>query len=108
MRRGKCLVQVQVYYIKAHVSRAHDSHDRIQVRAVIVTQPACLMDNPCYLQDILIKQSNCIGVGQHKSCRVLPNRRPQLLQIHTPVFPGRYADYFITAHGRAGRVGAVG
>ena len=67
-----------------------------------------------YLQDI--KDSGCefrvvklcIGVGQHKSCRVLPNRRPQLLQIHTPVFPGRYADYFITAHGRAGRVGAVG
>ena len=106
--RGKCLVQIQMHHVKSHVSGPHNAHDGVQVGSVVVAEPARLVHDLGDFQNIFVKQTHRVGVGQHKSGRVLANCLTQLIQVHAAVLPGWDADHLVAAHGGAGRVGAVG
>ena len=108
VRRGKCLVKVQVDYVKSHISRSHDAHDRVEVGSVVIAQPSRLMDNAGNLQDVFVKEPYCVGIGQHQTCRVLPHCLLKLIQIHASVLPGGNADNAVAGHGGAGGIGAMG
>ena len=108
VRRGKCLVQVQVHHVKAHVARTCDAHDGIQVGAVVIVQPARLVYDAGDLQDLRVEESHRVGVGQHQAGSILPDGRLQGLQVHESVGVGGDADHLEARHGGAGRVRPVG
>ena len=78
-------MQIQMDHIESHVSRTYDSHNRIQISAVIVAQPAAIMHDTGNLQYILVKESYRIGVRQHQSCNVIPCRLLQFFNVHAPL-----------------------
>ncbi len=83
VRAGECLVQVEVYGIEAHVPRSYFCHDRIQVGAIIVEFAACFVYDVADFKDVLLEESECVRVGQHNGCRVIPDqgiRQPLHLQ----------------------------
>ena len=95
-------------YVKSHISRPHNAHDRVEVGSVVIAQPSPIVDNAGNLQDILVKEPYRVWIGQHQSCRVLPHCLLKLIQIHTSVLPGGDADNAVAGHGGAGGIGAVG
>ena len=101
-------MKVQVNHVKAHITRPHCAHDRVQVRPVIIAQSAALVYDICDLQDIFVKQAHCVGVGQHQARHIGPGCLPQLLNVHAALCVGRNSHHRVACHGRAGRVGAVG
>ena len=106
--RGECLVQVDVNAVESHVAGAYNAHDSIQVRAVVVAQAACLVDDAGDLCDVLIEESYCVRVCQHQSGCVVADRCLQRFQVNASVLCGRNAYDLKSAHGCAGGVGAVG
>ena len=60
-------MQVHVDAVEAHITGTDMTHDSVQVRAVVVTQAAGLMDQPRNFQDILVENADGIGVRQHKT-----------------------------------------
>ena len=45
MRCGKGFMQIEMHHIEAHIAGAHDPHDGVKVGAVLVVQPAGLMND---------------------------------------------------------------
>ena len=77
VRGGKRLVQVEVHHVKTHVAGAHHAHDRVEVRAVVITKTARLVHDARNFQYIFVKQPNRVRVGEHQARRVRPDRRAQ-------------------------------
>ena len=78
---GGChgLVEVHVEDVKAHVPRTCHTHDGIEVGAVVVAKATCLMDDGGDFFDILIKNTQGIGVGEHETSGVLTHSLTQSL-----------------------------
>ena len=106
--RGEGLVQVHVDAVKAHIAGAHHAHDGVEVGAVVVAQAACLVDEAGDLQDVLIKDTHGVGVGQHQTGGILAQGGPEGVQIHAAVRAGGDVHHVVAAHGGGGGVGAVG
>ena len=66
------------------------------------------MDDLRDLQDMLLKDAQGVGVGEHEAGGVRPRSGAQGLHIHTPVGGGGDVYHRVPHHGRRGRVGAVG
>lgn len=105
---GEGLVQIEVNDVKAHVAGTDHAHHRIEVRSIIITQTAGFVNNLCDIQNIFIKDTNGVGVGEHQSGGVRPHRCPQGLHIHAAVRAGGDVDDLKAGHHRRGGVGAVG
>ena len=56
MRGGEGLVQVEVHDVDAEVAGPGDAEDGVEVRAVVVDQPARLVDGRDDLLDVLVPQ----------------------------------------------------
>ena len=100
-------MQVEMDHVKAHIARTHHPHDRIQVCAVVVVQPASVVDDPGDLKDILVKDADCVRIGEHQARGVLTDRCTQLFQIDTAFAVRGDADHLVPDHRRARRVGSV-
>ena len=83
VRRREGFVQVHMDHVKAHVAGTGDAHDRVQIGTVIIAQASCLVDDSRDLQNIRVKKSHCIGIGQHQSGGIFTDRCFQGFQIHT-------------------------
>ena len=85
VRRGERLVQVQVDAVKAHVAGAHNAHDGVQIRAVIVAQAARLVDKTRDLQNVFVKNADGVRVRQHQSGGVVAEHGLERLEIDAAV-----------------------
>ncbi len=83
MRRGKCLVQVDVHRINAQVARPHAAHDGVEVRPVAIEIAARRMDQVGNLADVGFEQAARVRIGQHDAGNVV--RMLQFLAQHVHV-----------------------
>ena len=65
VRDGEGLVQVEVHQVEAQVARADDAEQGVQIRAVAIHQAAAAMHQLNHLFDVLIKETQCVRVGEH-------------------------------------------
>lgn len=107
VRRGERLVQIQMDAVKAHVAGAHDAHDGVQIRAVIVAQAARLVDKTRDLQNVFVKNADGVWVCQHQAGGVVAEHGLERLEIDAAVRRGRDVHNLIAAHGSCSRVRAM-
>ena len=65
MRRREGLVQVDMHYVKSHITRATGAEHRVQISTVIVHQTTCIMHHLGYLWDVGLKEAKGIRIGHH-------------------------------------------
>ena len=70
VRGRERLVQVEVHDVEAHVAGAHDTEDRVQVRAVVVEQAADLVDGRGDRVDLLFEEPERVRVREHDARHV--------------------------------------
>ena len=73
--RGKGLVEVQVQDVHADLARPHDAQDGVHVGPVAVDETAPVVDDPGDLADVLLEETQGVGVGDHD---------PRRLVVHQP------------------------
>lgn len=108
VRRGKGLMQIQVDAVKAHVARTNDAHDGVQIRAVIIAQTARVVDDLRDFEDVLVENTDRIGVREHQSRRLRPDGGAERREIDAAVCAGRDIDHVEACHDGRGRIRAVG
>ena len=108
VRGGEGLVQVEVHDVDAEVAGPGDAEDGVEVGAVVVDQPARLVDGRDDLLDVLVPEAERVRVGDHQPGGVGADRRAQRVEIAVAARIGRDGDHLEAGHHRRGRVGAVG
>ncbi len=107
VRLRERLVQVEVDDVEARVARAHDAHDGVQVRAVVVERGAHVVDDPGDLLDVAVEQPERVRVREHQAGHVLGGLLAQVVEVHPAVRVGAHLDHLVAGHGDRGRVGPV-
>ena len=74
MGGGEGFVQVEMHHIKAHIAGAYLAHDGVEVGAVIIAKAAGVLDDLGDLQNVLIENTQSVGVGQHQAGGVFAHR----------------------------------
>ena len=108
VRRGECLVQVQVHDVEPHVTGAHLAEKGVHVGPVIVEQPTASVDK---LRDFLhvgLEKPEGVRIGHHDPGYSVIQQAFKGLHIYGPVFKGTNLDDRQPADSRACGVGAVG
>ena len=67
MRRAERFVQIKMHNIEPHVARPRQAQNRIGIGAVIIYEPAGVMDDFGHFTDIFFEQSQRAGIRQHQS-----------------------------------------
>lgn len=101
-------MQVQVDTVKSHVPGTHLAHHRVEIGAVVVAQAAGVVDNLGNLQNVGVKKTHRIGVGEHQASGIRSHRLAQGVQIHSARLVGGNGDYLESRHGGRGGIGAMG
>ena len=94
--------------VEAHVARAADAHDRVQVGAVVVERRADAVDDLGDLLDLGLEQPERRGVGQHQAGDVLVGLGAQVVEVDVAVLVGSDLDDLVAGHRHGRRVGPVG
>ena len=97
--------------VEAHVARPRVAHHRVEVGAVVVERPARRVDQAGDLGDVLVEETERVGVGQHQAGDLVGVRvdlRPQVVHLDPAALVGRDLDRLVAGHRDRGRVGAVG
>ncbi len=108
VRLRERLVQVEVHDVEAHVARAADAHDRVQVRAVVVERGAGVVDDAGDLLDVGVEEAERVGVGEHQAGDAVVGQPPQVLEVDAAVGRGADLHDLVARHRHRRRVGAVG
>jgi hypothetical protein len=95
--RGERLVQIHMDDVEAHVARADHPEDGIQVGAVVVQEPADLVEGGGDLGDVLLEQAEGVRIGQHDAGHVLVEHRPQCRHVDTSPGIARDGDHLVAA-----------
>ena len=74
-----------MHHIKAHVAGAGDAEKGVHVGSIHVEQAAVVVHHFSHLLNILFKEADGIGVGQHQRCHITIKLALQILQIGAPV-----------------------
>ena len=94
--------------VKAHVAGTDDAHHGVEVRAVVIAQTAGLVHDFGDLKNVLVKDADRIGVGEHETRRVGTDRSTQRVKVDAAVAAGGDIYDLEAAHGSRCRVRAVG
>ena len=94
--------------VEAHVARADDAHDGVEVRAVVVAQSARVVDDLRDLQNVLIEDADRVRIREHQSRRVGADGGTQRVEIDAAIRAGGDVHHLIAAHGGGGGVRSVG
>ena len=107
MRLRERLVQIEVDDVEPEVAGPRDSANRVQIRAVVVHQRACAVEDPRDLFDSLVEEPERRWVRQHQARRARADLRAQLLEVDVAAAIGADVDELVTGHRDAGRTGPV-
>ena len=107
VRSRECLMEIQMKYIKAHISRTDDTHERVHVGTVIIKQSAAVMNQGSNFLDILLEQSECIRIGHHDAGDGVIEKRLKVLDIHQAIVLRLHLNDFETADSSRSRIGSV-
>ena len=108
MRAAEGLVRVVVHHVRAKIARPRDPQDGVHVRAVQIDQPASLMHQFGNLRNLLVKDSQRAGIGDHEHGNLVIQLRLQILHVHKSRGIAADGDKLEPRHPRAGGIGAVG
>ena len=67
MRRGECLVQVDVHHIEAHIARTTGTQHGVEVSTIVVHQTTTVVNKLCNLRDAGLEKAKRVGIGHHHS-----------------------------------------
>ena len=107
VRLRERLVQVDVDDVEAHVARARDAADGVQVRAVVVHERADRVEDARDLLDVLVEQAERRRVRDHQPRGVLVDLAAQVLDVDVPARVGLDRRDLVAGHRHRGRVRAV-
>jgi hypothetical protein len=105
---GEGLVQVVVDDVEAHVARARDAHDRVEVRPVVVEGRPDAVHDRGDLLDVAVEEPERARVREHEAGDLVVGLRPEVVDVDAAV--GVRADLhdLVARHGHRGRVRPVG
>jgi hypothetical protein len=107
MRRGECLVQVDVHGIDAQIAGADAPHNGVEVRAVAIDIATGRMHRVRNFAHIPLEKTAGVGIGNHDARNIGTKARLQRSQIHAAFrCRGNILDR-ITCKGRRRRIGAM-
>ncbi len=107
MRRGECLVKIDMHHVKAHVARTSYAKHRIEIRTVIIHQRTRLMHHLGYLLHAMLEHAGRIGVGHHHGRHRIVKQRTQGLYVNRAVREALHLHHFQTGHCSRRRVCAM-
>ena len=107
MRSGERLVQVDVHDVKSQVARTALAQHWVEVGTVVVHQAASLVHELGNLGDVVLKDTQSVGVGHHHAGDVLIEKRFQVLNIDSTIGTALNNHYLKATHGSTGGVGAM-
>ena len=67
---GEGLVQVHVDDVKAHVAGSNYTQDGVQVRSVVIKQPADFVNGGSDLSNVFFEETSRVRIGQHDARHV--------------------------------------
>ena len=100
-------MQVHVDHVEAHVTGPDLAEDRVQIGAIVVQQPAGLVDQASDLGDATLEHADRRRVGQHDAGGLWTQHLFQRLDIDVTVVQRRDLTHRVATHHCGGRVGAV-
>ena len=107
MRRRKCLVQIHVNDIELHITRPNFSENSVQISAVVIQQPASIVNKIGNLLDTAFEHSQSRRIRQHDAGRFRTNRRFECIEVDIAFRSCRHFPDNASAHCRCGRIGSV-
>ena len=97
---SECLVQIDVDRVEAHVAGFDAADNRVQVRAVVVEQPAGPMDDALNLDNVTLEYAQRRRVGQHQPGGLRTDCGSQCRDVNIAIGIGGDFAHAITAHHR--------
>ena len=106
--RRERLVGVDVDDVEAHVAGSAPAHDRVEVRAVVVHEPADVVDDRRDPSDVLLEQTEGVRVREHQTGDVLVDEAGERIDVDQSTLRGGHGHRPVPTEPSARRVGAVG
>ena len=100
-------MQVHVDDVEAHVTGPDLAEDRVQIGAIVVQQPAGLVDQARNLGDATLEHADRGWVGQHDACGLWTQCLFQRLDVDVAIIQCWNLAHRVATHHCGGRVGAV-
>ena len=107
VRLRERLVEVVVDDVEAHVARARDPDDGVQVRAVVVEERARVVEDPRDVLDALVEEAERRGVREHEPGRPLVHLAAEVVEVEVPARVGLDLLELVAGHRHARRVRPV-
>ena len=108
VRRGEGLVQIDVEDIRSEVSRPCNPHQGVEVGSIHVDQPSPFVHDPGNAHDVLLEDSQRVGVGQHQGRDLVVHGTVQPVEIDASTVVRFQGLNLVAGNDRAGGVGSVG
>lgn len=108
VRRGECLVKVDVHDVEAHVAGTHLAEKRVEVGPVVIEESAGVVHELGDLDNLGLEHADRVGVGHHDACHGVVEQRLEVFDVDRPI--GTRLDFhnLQTAHHCGGGVRAMG
>ena len=108
VRRGECLVQIEVHAVDAQIPRPDPPDNGVEVGPIAVDIAAGGVDGIRHVLHVALEQAAGVGIGDHDGGDVVVDPVLERRQIHPARLVRRDGLHRIAAHMRARRIGAVG
>ena len=97
-----------MHHIDAQITGADNAQQGVHVGTIAIDQSAGIMDDLDCFHDLLFKETEGIGVGDHQASQGVVCLGFDGFKVNIPVTIGGDFDDLEAAHGGTGRVCAVG
>ena len=87
--------------VEAHVARARDPDDSVQVRAVVVEERAGLVEDPRDVLDALVEEAERRGVREHETGRPLVHLPAEVVEVEVAARVGADPLELVAGHRHA-------
>ena len=107
VRRREGFVQIHVNDVETHVARANLAENGVQIRAVVVQEPARVVNDARDLLDSVLEHAQGGRIGEHDRGRFMAYRRLQRVDVDIAVPIARNLGDAAAAHRGGGGIRAV-
>ena len=75
-------MQIEVQYIDSEIARPADSEQSVEIRSVHIEQAATCMHDAGNLNNLILKNAECVGIGEHQCSHFLIHGALKTGQVH--------------------------